>query len=62
MQYLSESIATRSGLDGILNVRDIDLVARSLLAVYLEIDVGLAEGAEDSQILDSFNWRMTSTI
>ena len=42
-------------MDGILNVGDVDLIARGLLAVHLEVDVGLAEGVKNSEVLDSLH-------
>ena len=55
LQHLGEGVAAHGGLDGILHVGDVDLVARGLLAVHREVQVGLAEDAKDSEVLDSFD-------
>ena len=40
---------------GVLHVGDIDAVARSLIAVNGEVEVGLADHAEHAQILHAAN-------
>ena len=55
LQYLRESVASDGGLDGILNIRDVDLIARGLIAVHLEVDVRLAQNAKDAEVLDPFD-------
>ncbi len=53
MQHLRQSGPSDGGLNGILNVCDVDLIARSLLAVHLDIEVRLAQNSKDSKVLDS---------
>ena len=53
LQYLGERIASRGGVDGILNVGYVDLIARGRLAIDHEVVVRLPEHPEDSQIRDS---------
>ena len=55
LKYLGQSVASHGGLDRILHIRDVDLIARGLLAVHFEVFVGLAEDAKDSKILDSLD-------
>ena len=38
---------------GVLDVGDVDLITRGLLAVHLEVDVRLSESAKDAEVLDS---------
>ena len=42
-------------MNGVLNIRDVDLIARGLFAVHLEVDIRLAESAKDPEILDSLH-------
>ena len=55
LQHLSEGVAAHGGLDGVLNVRDVDLIARGLLAVHREVIVRLAQDAKHAQILNSLD-------
>ena len=51
LKNLGERVAAHRGLNGILHVRDVDLIARGLVAVHREIQVGLPDHAEQAQIL-----------
>ena len=53
LQYLRESVPSRGGLDGVLNVRDVDLIACGLLAIHLEVVIRLTQHTKHSQVLDS---------
>ena len=46
LQNLAERVAADSGLNGVLNVGDVDLIAGGFLAVDGEIQIRLAEHAE----------------
>src|SRR4030095_2123214 len=50
VEYLRESIATDRRLDGILNIGNIDAVARGALAIDRKVQVGLPNHAEDAKI------------
>ena len=52
LQNLRESIPSRGGIDGVLNIRDVDLIARGLLAIDDEVVVGLAQNLKHSQVLN----------
>ena len=53
MQHLADRAAAHRGLNGILHVGNIDAVTRSGLPVDHVIQVGLADDAEDPEVLDS---------
>jgi hypothetical protein len=53
LQYLGESVPSRGGINGVLNVRDVDLIARGLLTIDHEVVVGLAGNPKNSQVGDS---------
>ena len=55
LQYLADGASADRGLDGILYVTDIDTVTSRRLAVDNIIEVGLADHAEDAEILDPAN-------
>ncbi len=55
LQHLSEGVAADRGLNRVLHVGDIDLVAGGGVAVDGDVEVGLAEDAKDAQILDAFD-------
>ena len=57
LQHLREGVAAHRGLNGVLHVGDVDLVARRLLAVHGDVQIRLAEHAEDAQILNSLERR-----
>ena len=57
LQNLGQRIAAHRGLNRVLHVGDIDLIARGLLAIHRQIQIRLADDAEQSQILDSFDRR-----
>src|SRR5271166_3828853 len=54
-QHLAESVTSHRGLNCILDVGDIDRVARSLIAVHGEVEVGLADNPKHSQVLHALN-------
>ena len=63
LQHLGQRVAADGGLDGILNVGHVDLIAGGLLAVHRQVQVGLADHAEQAQILRRpRTLRMTPTI
>ena len=53
LQDLSERITAHRSLDRILNVGYVDLIAGGLLAIHGDVQIGLAEHAENSQVLDA---------
>ena len=53
LQHLSQRVAADGRLHGVLHVRDVDLIARGLLAVDRKIQVGLPDHAKHAQILNS---------
>ncbi len=55
LQDLGESVAADGGLNRILHIGDVDLVAGGGFAIDGDVEVGLAEHAEDSEIFDSVN-------
>ena len=55
LQDLREGVAAHRGLDRILHVGDVDLVAGGLLAIHGDVQVRLAEHAKDPQVLDALN-------
>ncbi len=55
LQNLGQRVAADRGLNGILHIGDVDLVASGLLAVHRQVEVGLAENAKDSEVLDSLD-------
>ncbi|HEV2522276.1 MAG TPA: hypothetical protein VGT24_07830 [Candidatus Acidoferrales bacterium] len=54
MQDLSERVSAGCGLYGVPHIGDIDLIACGLIAVYLEVNVGLAERPYHPQVFDPF--------
>ena len=54
-QHLRQRVAADGRLNGVLHVGDIDSEARGLIAIHFEIQIRLAEHAEQSQILDAGN-------
>ena len=52
LQHLGQRVAADSGLHGILNVRNVDLIACGLLAVHGYVQVGLAKDWNTSQLFD----------
>ena len=57
LQHLRESVASDRGLNGVLNIGDVDLIARGLLAIHREVHVRLTQNAKHSQILDPADLR-----
>ena len=55
LQHLGEGIAAHGGLDGVLHVGHVDLVAGRGFPVDDEIQVGLAHDAEKAEVLDPFD-------
>ena len=55
LQYLAYGVAAHRRLDRVLHVRHVDPVARRLLAIHREIQVGLADHAKHSQVLHACN-------
>ena len=55
LQYLADGAAADRGLDGVLYIADIDTVTSRRRAVDHVIEIGLADHAEDSQVLDTLN-------
>ena len=55
LQHLGQRVAAHRGLDGVLHVGDVDLIARGLLAIHHEISVRLAQHAEHAQVLDALD-------
>jgi hypothetical protein len=53
LQNLTHRFAADRGLDGILNVGDIDSVARGLLAVNGNVQVGLSQDSKQAEILNT---------
>ena len=46
LQHLGQRVAAHRGLDRVLHVGDVDLIARGLVAVHREVQVGLADHAK----------------
>ena len=55
LEDLSDGVATDGGLDGVLHVGHIDAVARGGLAVDGVVEVGLADDAEEAEVLDALD-------
>ena len=55
LEHLGERVAAHRGLDRILHVGDVDLVTSGLLAVHSHVQIGLAQHAKDSKILNAFD-------
>ena len=53
--HLGDGVGADGGLDRVLNVGNVDAPARGGVAVDGEVQVGLADDAEDAQILDAFD-------
>src|SRR6202790_3731938 len=51
---MGESSPSCRGLDGVLNIRNVDLIPRSLFAVHFKVNVRLTERAQYAEILDPF--------
>ncbi len=62
LQNLRECVATRRGLNRVLNVGDIDLITRGGLPVDDEVVVRLADHAKHAEILDSLHLTHHATI
>src|ERR1039458_10037655 len=54
-EHLADSVASHRGLDGVLYVGHIDPIARCPVAIDDQVEIGLADDAEESQILDAAN-------
>ena len=48
--HLGDGVGADGGLDGVLNVGDVDAPARGGVAVHRVVEVGLADDAEDAQV------------
>ena len=55
LQNLGEGVAADGGLNRVLHVGDVDLVTGSGIAIHGDVQIGLAEHAKHSQILDAGN-------
>ena len=53
LQHLADSISAYRGLNGVLNIGDVNSVTTCLIAVYGEVQIGLANDAKETQILDA---------
>ena len=51
LQHLGDGVAADGGLDGVLNVGDVDAVAGGGFAVDGVVEVGLADDAEEAEVL-----------
>src|ERR1019366_962581 len=56
LEDLSERRSPHRGLNRILDVGNVDLVARRRVAVDRDVQIGLAQHAENSKILDAVNF------
>ena len=55
LQNLADGAAADGGLNGVLDIGDIDLKASRLLAVHHQVQIGLAEDTKESQVFDALN-------
>ena len=55
LENLGQRVAADRGLNRILHVGNVDLVTSGGIAIHGDVQVGLAEYAKDSQVLDSLN-------
>ena len=53
LKDLGEGVAAHGGLNRVLHVGDVDLVAGGGLAIHGDVQVGLAEHAKDSKVFDA---------
>ena len=53
LKNLGKGIAAHRGLDSVLHIGDVDLVARGFLAIQGNGEVGLPDDAKKAEILDS---------
>ena len=53
--HLGDSVGADGGLQRVLNIGDIDAPARGGIAVHGEVEVGLADDAEDAEVLDALD-------
>ena len=53
--HLGDGVGADGGLDGVLNVGDVDAPAGGGVAIDGVVEVGLADDAEDAQILNAFD-------
>src|SRR5215467_2965926 len=50
VKHLGQRVAADGGLHGVLNIRDVDAVARGALAIHIKVQVGLANHAKDAKV------------
>ena len=55
LEDLGERVASHCGLNRILHIGDIDLVASGGIAIHGHVQIGLAEHAEDSEIFNAID-------
>ena len=53
--HLGHGVGADRGLHRVLNVGDVDAPARRGIAIHREVEVGLADDAEDAQVLDALD-------
>src|SRR5262249_58226720 len=55
VEHLAEHRAADGGLHGVLDVADVDLVARGLPTVDHQVEIRLADDAQQAEVLDAFD-------
>ena len=53
--HLGDGIGADGGLDRVLNVGDVDAPAGSGIAIDCEVEIGLADDAEDAEVLNALD-------
>ena len=53
--HLGDGVGADRGLHCVLNVGDVDAPARGGVAIDGEVEIGLADDAEDAQVLDALD-------
>ena len=54
-QDLADGIASHRGLDGVLNVGHVQPIPGGLVPVHGEVEIGLADDAEQTQVFDALD-------